>query len=234
MDLTNSWSPVEQNDSEDTEPVARLSLAELAEAAGVSIRTVRYYIAEGLLPPPEGAGLRSAYTHDHRDRLRLIARLKAAYLPLREIRRRLAGLDAEAVRTLVHPRNAVPRPSPSPTALGEEADSAAAYLARLLPPRRERSPVASSPPVASPSARVGFRARPPEQISADDEAAADLTRADLERGAALAEEPPPLEAEPWRRVPLGPDAELLIREDAFQRQRDTVNWLVDWARKVLR
>ncbi|MDP9366568.1 MAG: MerR family transcriptional regulator, partial [Chloroflexota bacterium] len=71
----------------------RLGLKELTEAAGVSVRTVRYYIAEGLLPPPAGAGPGSHYTAAHLDRLRLIARLKAAYLPLKEIRRRLAGQD---------------------------------------------------------------------------------------------------------------------------------------------
>ncbi|MER3438078.1 MAG: hypothetical protein C4346_11115, partial [Chloroflexota bacterium] len=77
------------------------SLAELAEEAGVSVRTVRYYIAEGLLPPAHIAGARSSYTQAHLDRLRLIGQLKAAYLPLKEIRRRLAGLDDEEVHRLV-------------------------------------------------------------------------------------------------------------------------------------
>ena len=72
--------------------VERLTLGELTAAADVSVRTVRYYIAEGLLPPPEGSGPGSAYTQGHLDRLRLIQRLKEAYLPLKEIRRRLSGL----------------------------------------------------------------------------------------------------------------------------------------------
>ncbi len=38
------------------------SLEELTERAGVTVRTVRYYIAEGLLPPPVGGCPRSAYT----------------------------------------------------------------------------------------------------------------------------------------------------------------------------
>jgi hypothetical protein len=33
-------------------------------------------------------------------------------------------------------------------------------------------------------------------------------------------------------VPLGDDAELLIREDAYQRKQERVEWLVRWARKV--
>lgn len=41
-------------------------------------------------------------------------------------------------------------------------------------------------------------------------------------------------SEQWRRVPLGDDAELLIRESVYQRRRDRVDWLVAWARKVFR
>src|SRR5215216_5219614 len=80
----------------DDEP--RYTLNELTDEAGVSVRTVRYYIAEGLLPPPVGAGPRSGYTVGHLDRLRLIGQLKDAYLPLKEIRRRVAGLSDAEVR----------------------------------------------------------------------------------------------------------------------------------------
>jgi DNA-binding transcriptional MerR regulator len=73
-------------------------LAELAELTGLTPRTIRYYIVEGLLPPPQGAGPAAVYTAAHRDRLRLITALKARYLPLREIRRRLAALSDAQVR----------------------------------------------------------------------------------------------------------------------------------------
>ena len=79
----------------------RLTLGELTAAADVSVRTVRYYIAEGLLPPPEGSGPGSSYSQGHLDRLRLIQRFKEAYLPLKEIRRRLSGLSDEEVRSLL-------------------------------------------------------------------------------------------------------------------------------------
>ncbi len=45
--------------------------------------------------------------------------------------------------------------------------------------------------------------------------------------------PAPEEAAAWRRIRIGDDAELLIREDAYRRRRDKIDWLVDWARKVL-
>jgi DNA-binding transcriptional MerR regulator len=71
-----------------------IGIAELARRAGVTPRTIRYYVAEGLLPAPGGRGQRRAYGAEHLDRLATIQALKAAYLPLHEIRRRLdAGSD---------------------------------------------------------------------------------------------------------------------------------------------
>ena len=78
----------------------RFGISELADAAGVSIRTVRYYITEGLLPPPVTAGAKSYYTEEHRDRLIVIGRLKDAYLPLRAIRQQLAEMDDAAIHEM--------------------------------------------------------------------------------------------------------------------------------------
>jgi len=223
-----------------------MGLAELAAEAGVSVRTVRYYIAEGLLPPPESAGPRAAYTREHLDRLHLVGRLKAAYLPLREIRQRLRGLDAAAVRDLLAHEVPESAPAAGQDVAGDDDGSAAAYLARLLPPRPTAVPsprFAPVPPPAStaPTAPVGFLDDAPEQSTVA-MSPADLTRADLDRGATLAalaaldageETASATEAEPWRRVSLGPDAELLIRADVYARQREQIESLVAWARRVL-
>src|SRR5215212_9161840 len=101
----------------------RLTLSELTAAADVSVRTVRYYIAEGLLPPPEGSGPGSSYTRGHLDRLRLIQRLKEAYLPLKEIRRRLSGLsDYEARKLLAdEDQRGTPGSAPASELLYEES-----------------------------------------------------------------------------------------------------------------
>ena len=69
-------------------------IGELAARAGTTVRTVRYYVAQGLLPGPVGLGPGSAYTDEHLVRLAAIRALKARYLPLAEIGRRLAGLGA--------------------------------------------------------------------------------------------------------------------------------------------
>ena len=73
-----------------------LTLAELAEQSGVPGRTIRFYIARGLLPGPGKAGRGATYGRAHGERLREIGRLQAQGLTLLEITQRLAG---EAARS---------------------------------------------------------------------------------------------------------------------------------------
>ena len=72
-------------------------IGELAERAGVSVRTIRYYISEGLLPSPEVRGRYSVYDEDYLQRIRLIMRLKEAYLPIKEIRKKLETETEEEI-----------------------------------------------------------------------------------------------------------------------------------------
>jgi DNA-binding transcriptional MerR regulator len=51
------------------------TISQLAEAAGVTPRTIRYYTAEGLLPRPDARGQYALYSQDHLLRLQLIGRL---------------------------------------------------------------------------------------------------------------------------------------------------------------
>src|SRR5260370_1024309 len=78
----------------------RFGIAELSDLARVTPRTIRYYVTEGLLPPPEGAGPHRLYVVDHLLRLKAIKRLKEMYLPLTEIRQRLAGISPSDLETL--------------------------------------------------------------------------------------------------------------------------------------
>jgi DNA-binding transcriptional MerR regulator len=79
---------------------ATYSLTELADLAGVTTRTVRYYLAQGLLPAAGRSGPGSKYDDRQLARLRLIRRLQAEHLPLAEIRRRLDDLDDPEIREL--------------------------------------------------------------------------------------------------------------------------------------
>lgn len=73
-----------------------IDLPELADRAGVSIRTVRYYIQQGLLAAPESRGPGAHYTEEHLERLLLIKRLQREHLPLAEIRRVLESGEVGA------------------------------------------------------------------------------------------------------------------------------------------
>lgn len=68
-------------------------VAELAAAAGLSVDTVRYYQAKGLLPPPEHQGRVAIYDDSHLAALRRIRELAAGGLSLAVIRRLLASDD---------------------------------------------------------------------------------------------------------------------------------------------
>ncbi|HEX2947591.1 MAG TPA: MerR family transcriptional regulator [Clostridia bacterium] len=75
----------------------RYRISELAEKAGVSKRTIHYYMGRGLLPPSEGAGLGTTYSDEHLYRIILVKKLQDAYLPLDEIRKRISGMTLEEV-----------------------------------------------------------------------------------------------------------------------------------------
>ena len=61
-------------------------VSELADKAGVTKRTIHYYISKGLLLPPEGSGVNSLYNDEHLQRILLIKKLQAEYMPLNKIR----------------------------------------------------------------------------------------------------------------------------------------------------
>ncbi len=127
-------------------------LEEVAKAAGVSPRTVRYYIQRGLLPPPRFRGPDTAYGDEHVTRLRAIRRLQDAYWPLDAIGGLLASktereLEAIAEGTHVpaphasdagHPAPGHPAsgPAASPRARSKAAPSHDADLERSTVVRR--------------------------------------------------------------------------------------------------
>jgi DNA-binding transcriptional MerR regulator len=87
----------------------RFSLAELEEASGVSERTIRQFITDGLVPPALGRGRARYFTPDHLQRLELVAQMRADRLSVDEIRARLFGAGTPASageawrRLILHP-----------------------------------------------------------------------------------------------------------------------------------
>jgi len=81
--------------------VAEYTIGELVSLSGVNRRNVHFYVQQGLLPPPQGAGLGARYSDDHLLCLRAIPVLRNRGLRLDEIRERLAGSDARSIEALV-------------------------------------------------------------------------------------------------------------------------------------
>ena len=72
----------------------RYAIGDLAELAGVSRRTVRYYVQEGLLPAPLGLGRGNHYGREHLDRLLKVKALQEKGYTLDEIRGARAAEEA--------------------------------------------------------------------------------------------------------------------------------------------
>ena len=85
---------------------------ELAAKAGLSVDTVRYYQAKGLLPPPTRAGRVGWYHEEHLDRLLEIRRLQSRGLTLAVIGRLLSGeldrADEELVTAVASAEGTLP------------------------------------------------------------------------------------------------------------------------------
>ncbi|HZM42007.1 MAG TPA: MerR family transcriptional regulator [Acidimicrobiales bacterium] len=75
------------------------TVEEVAERTGTTIRTVRWYQSEGLLPSPRRAGRVALYTDEHVARLDAIRDLQAHGLTLTAIRRLLDRAPGHAATT---------------------------------------------------------------------------------------------------------------------------------------
>lgn len=200
----------------DIEP--RYSLTELADLAGVTPRTVRFYLAQGLLPSPGATGPGVKYAEAHLDRLRLIRRLQREHLPLAEIRDRLSGLDGSRIAMLadaVLTPDGVHVPNSS-----DPADTALDYVRRLLQPERRAG------------SSLLMRAMSMPEAPALPLAASTL------QAPGSSEEPPwtggptGLERSQWDRIALAPDIELHVRRPLPRPMSKKVDRLVSIAREL--
>lgn len=73
-----------------------LSLDDLTEQVGVSVRNVRFYTSRGLVPPPIRRGRSGFYSADHVARLELVKALQGHGFTLAAIERYVAQIPADA------------------------------------------------------------------------------------------------------------------------------------------
>ena len=73
-----------------------LTLDELTNRVGISVRNVRFYTTRGLVPPPIRRGRSGYYTPEHVARLELVQELQSHGFTLSAIERYLAGIPSDA------------------------------------------------------------------------------------------------------------------------------------------
>jgi DNA-binding transcriptional MerR regulator len=174
-----------------------LSIEELAERTQTPVRTVRYYIAEKMLPGPGSRGKGANYTEEHLLRLRLIRRLTERRAPLAEIRAVMARVTGDEVRALLAEEDARAETLERAT----QAVSPRAYISALLDQARAPETPPSAPQPQQPSASP-LSAAPP------------------------AGTPPTTPTSAWRRVELAPGVELHIQAEAEERARSLIERLL--------
>jgi DNA-binding transcriptional MerR regulator len=184
---------------------ATYTIGKLAQEANVTTRTIRYYVAQGLLPPPDSSGRAASYSDEHLERLELIKLLKEEFLPLSEIKSLLEGLDDETVRDLLtQKRPEQPKPEP---------ETAKEYLRALLKP--PKSPALMRQAVAAKAESVSPSTAPAKPALAGTKSSLLDARSPVaqERGRPPEEtKPTHRDATVWQRYPLHPDIELHVRQ----------------------
>lgn len=188
----------------------RYQLTELADLAGVTPRTVRYYLSQGLLPAATQSGPATRYGETHLARLRVIRRLQSEHLPLAEIRRRMDGLDDVDIMELADDTD--PR---------QPDGSALDYVRAIL---GERGPHAQTLGRASSMA--------PPMAAAPNAFAERLGRIEGPTAAPAATSRP-ADRSQWDRVALSADVELHIRRPLSRSHNKQVDRLVTIARELL-
>lgn len=87
-----------------------LSLEDLEQLSGFSERTIRSYIARGLVPPPRGRGRASSYGEEHLVRLNFLKAIREAVpreLPLSVLDRLVDTLPEEQIARIARGEEAV-------------------------------------------------------------------------------------------------------------------------------
>lgn len=197
----------------------QLSIRELAEKANITVRTIRYYTEEGLLPPPVIGGKNAYYTLDHLNRLELIRRMKEAYLPLREIRQVMLSLtEAEVFQKLTEqilpPEPTILEAGPAAPAQQAGAD-AVEYISRLMSNQAVYRPL-NNPTSGLPSQPLRRGRALPSSNASSDTSSSDSV------------------SEVWRRIPLASGVELHLRTALDPNLRDRVEQLISFAIKLFR
>ena len=135
----------------------KLTIEDLAELVDVPVRTIRFYITQGLIPGPEGRGTATTYSEEHLLKLRLVRRLSEQRVPLADIKAKMDGLALSEVKALLQEQEQ----RDAELDLAAKESSPRAYVAALLDRAQSlREAPSGQPPPPSRTHRL-LHAQPP-------------------------------------------------------------------------
>jgi DNA-binding transcriptional MerR regulator len=218
-------------------------LKELCEAAHVTERTVRYYIAEGLLPPPVGVKSQSRYTTAHLERLQLIQNLKEQDFSLRQIKALLEGKASDTIKPLLEasdfagqaaeflnrqPAPPQPKPHGNPFSTGNQGEQAGNSFGVFQSLNRSgyspTKPAGVNPPHPL---QMGFTRSWPGEIAQGFERT--TNPAELGPESAAANELSNL----WEKLTIAPGIELMLDKNIADRYRANLPNLAEQIKRKL-
>ena len=196
-----------------------MTIEELADFVGISVRTVRYYISARLLPGPGTRGRGTRYTEAHLSRLRLIRSLVDQHVPINEIRDRMLGLSEPEILRL---QSVIDRQQRALTRASESA-SGREYLEALIRrrtgSRETSSPAAEDPTFTGADSRLAARAISRASVLAFAEAF-DLTQEVPVSNVLSAGERS--EASAWHRILVSDGVEVHVTGDRWRTERQVI------------
>ena len=179
------------------------SMEDLAKRSGLSVRTVRYYMQQGLLPGPDTAGKYASYSRRHLDHLAMVQRLKRLHLPLKEIQHLIANMSPGDMQQLLAMQDTIAlkrlalRDDEVLYDREEGLSSAKDYIEGLARRQARVKHIAESPSVYAQQAA-----------------------------------PAPGSPERWSKIRLAEGVELNVREQESRALRDEIGLLIEAARKI--
>ena len=200
---------------------AELTLSDLAAASGLQSRTIRSWVAQGLLSGPLSRGAYARYPSDTLERVLAIRSMRDLLgMSLTSIRQELLVASAEQIRahaakaTGLSPEITTER-KPTSAPPGAALD----YLRSLrAQPTPQNLSTASSPSISAPvSPGTGFEAL--ERRLGDSRTSSQPARK--------------ARAEEWIRIPVTPDVELAVRGRLDDEQRVRLERCADLVRDIL-
>ena len=227
-----------------------LSLEEISEATGVERRTLRSWVAEGLLAPPSKAGRGATYPASNVDRALAVRALQDVHgMQLAEIRKRLMLADEAQIRAwAAEGRTPQLRLSSARDYLRSidhgrtgRADPRDDHLRRLQDQRvaARHEPPEAPWPGAGKKASEWQRSLDKEELWQRKKASVARDLAGIEALVVVLEAsvrvPPGRRARgsEWVRIPITPDMELMVRGELAPPDRATLERVADLIRAIL-